>query len=60
MALVEFSMLNFPVKDRIQAAQEVYAAMAKIEIQALNKTTNYSITHGLQLAAMNLHLQFMR
>lgn len=32
MALIEFSTLNVPLKERIEAAQDVYAAIANIEL----------------------------
>lgn len=37
MALIEFSTLNFPLKERIEAAQDVYASIANIELCPVDK-----------------------
>lgn len=38
MAFFRFSSLSFPSKERVQAAQEIYAPMANIEVQTLSQS----------------------
>ncbi|WP_321277120.1 helix-turn-helix transcriptional regulator [Thiomicrorhabdus indica] len=37
MAFIKFSTLDFPLKERIEAAQDIYAAIANIELRTLDK-----------------------
>ncbi|AZR81155.1 helix-turn-helix transcriptional regulator [Thiomicrospira sp. S5] len=37
MALIKFSTQSFPLKERIEAAQDIYAAIANIELRTPNK-----------------------
>ena len=37
MAFVHFSTKNFPIPERLEAAQDIYAAMAHIDVESLDK-----------------------